>query len=197
MFLFRNFCYKTNDLKMPYVTFSTYSEHTKKTEKTEETEQTEAAMRDTALLDTYRKARDRLGPKNRANSIKKDGNTGSDEASKVLSTDTVDEVKILVTDKEDLQEDPSGGNNQHVDAIVHRTRTLDEFYYDTLHDTTDRDKDQVVWRHLRPLKKWKEEWKEGDPIHILRVDQLWVWVIDEGKFHKSRTNPPALICMCD
>jgi hypothetical protein len=58
-------------------------------------------------------------------------------------------------------------------APVHQSRTLDQYYYSSLPNTSARDNDQVVSRYLQ-----KEGKKEN--IRILRVDQLWLWVIDES-----------------
>lgn len=50
-------------------------------------------------------------------------------------------------------------------------RTLDQFFYTTLDDTDSRDQDQVVYRHTKR--------RSMTPV-ILMVDQLWLWVINEG-----------------
>jgi hypothetical protein len=60
---------------------------------------------------------------------------------------------------------------------VHGSRTLDQFYYHSLSSTETRDFDQVVTRYIET--KPKEMW-ERDGCTILRVDQLWLWAIDEG-----------------
>ncbi len=59
-------------------------------------------------------------------------------------------------------------------------RTLDEYFYTHLESTLERDQDQVVYRYT----KWSPEPK------IFMVDQLWLWVLNEGKFSKSRTMSP-------
>lgn len=62
----------------------------------------------------------------------------------------------------------------------HPRRTLDQFYYPALEDTSERDKDQTV-------SKWsgKQLPKDGriqadDQSSMLMVDQLWCWVLDES-----------------
>jgi hypothetical protein len=52
--------------------------------------------------------------------------------------------------------------------MVHGSQTLDQFYYRSVPDTTDRDERQVVLRYQ----------KEEEEKRILRVDHLWLWVID-------------------
>jgi hypothetical protein len=63
------------------------------------------------------------------------------------------------------------------EKVVHGSRTLDQFYYHSLSSTETRDFDQVVTRYIET--KPKEMW-ERDGCTILRVDQLWLWAIDEG-----------------
>lgn len=93
--------------------------------------------------------------------------------------------------------------------IIHRSRTLDESYYDFLVDMDERNKDQVVTKHfVRSRNTFNREnyvRSERVPItrhpvtnehdsnvgyskrrdgtmKILRVDQLWLWVIDDSTF---------------
>lgn len=66
----------------------------------------------------------------------------------------------------------------HEKPFMHVRRTLDQYYYHTMKDTTIRDRDQVVFRWAK--KMWPDE---DDSVHnILMVDQLWLWVLDGGKF---------------
>jgi hypothetical protein len=55
---------------------------------------------------------------------------------------------------------------------LHPRRTLDQFYYSHLPDTSERDGDQTVTRMTA-----------GDPggPKLIMVDQLWMWIIDESK----------------
>jgi ankyrin repeat protein/Mg2+ and Co2+ transporter CorA len=52
---------------------------------------------------------------------------------------------------------------------LHVRRTLDQFFYHSI-DTTERDTDQVVYRHFRRNLKSRE------PM-IFMVDQLWLWIL--------------------
>lgn len=68
----------------------------------------------------------------------------------------------------------------HEKPYMHIRRTLDQYYYHTMKDTTERDKDQVVYRYAK--KMWPEE---HESVHnILMVDQLWLWILDGGKLVK-------------
>ena len=71
--------------------------------------------------------------------------------------------------------------------------TLDQFYYTTISDTEDRDQDQVLSRYLQARKEEASQRKKQETMKpqnkgekdemeesILAVDQLWLWVIDEG-----------------
>lgn len=65
----------------------------------------------------------------------------------------------------------------HEKPYMHIRRTLDQYYYHTMKDTTERDEDQVVYRYAK--KMWPEE---HESVHnILMVDQLWLWILDGGK----------------
>jgi hypothetical protein len=77
--------------------------------------------------------------------------------------------------------------------VLHESRTLDQFYYHSLKDTTERDASQVITRYVDNLTRPKpsdrsklEQWEilrsKLEQWEILRVDQLWLWVIDESTF---------------
>jgi hypothetical protein len=75
--------------------------------------------------------------------------------------------------------EPAGGPN-------HPRRTLDQFYYPALSDTSARDADQTI-------SKWSGTSlpEDGGPQAtnesvLTMVDQLWCWVVDESM-------PPTLI----
>ena len=59
---------------------------------------------------------------------------------------------------------------------IHCRRTLDQFSYYMLDSTESRDRDQVMYR-------WAKKWREKAPAKdrpILMVDQLWLWVLNDG-----------------
>jgi hypothetical protein len=61
------------------------------------------------------------------------------------------------------------------DHPLHIRRTLDQYYYHTLTDTTMRDKDQLLTSYQNK--------NEMQPRILTMVDQLWLWVLngDQGK----------------
>jgi len=61
--------------------------------------------------------------------------------------------------------------------IIHASQTLDQFYYHSLANTDLRDRDQVVTRYIEGTRN-KNLW--GSELTVLRVDQLWLWVVDES-----------------
>jgi hypothetical protein len=63
---------------------------------------------------------------------------------------------------------------------VYHSRTLDEFYYYAAKHTEQRDCDQIVTKFIDKQLQRKPD-QRGESFEILRVDQLWLWVIDEGK----------------
>ena len=79
--------------------------------------------------------------------------------------------------------------NLYEQPPMHPRRTLDQYYFSTLKDTTARDKDQVVYRGTRTRTL------ENDDSHeprIVMVDQLWLWILDDSMFCKALT--PRYLC---
>jgi hypothetical protein len=91
----------------------------------------------------------------------------------------VEYFQLLAKLASDIPSDPHAKlfrANIHNDPPMHPRRTLDQYYFSTLKDTTSRDKDQVVYRGT---KKEKSDW-EHEP-RIVMVDQLWLWILDDSK----------------
>lgn len=88
---------------------------------------------------------------------------------------------MLYRDYPSIASAASGDNTfTAADQFYHARRTLDQFYYPALDDTSIRDSDQTI-------SKWSGEDvdKDGKPKAtseslLVMVDQLWCWVIDEG-----------------
>jgi hypothetical protein len=57
-------------------------------------------------------------------------------------------------------------------------RTLDQYFYSHLKNTTQRDQDQVVYRYM---KKYSRRYGYTSGPKILMVDQLWLWILNEGE----------------
>lgn len=67
--------------------------------------------------------------------------------------------------------------NEHLysSSPLHMRRTLDQYYYWTVIDTTTQDQNQVVCHGTR---------SSSDPEatgRVVMVDQLWMWILDESK----------------
>ncbi|RYP20955.1 hypothetical protein DL765_002492 [Monosporascus sp. GIB2] len=60
------------------------------------------------------------------------------------------------------------------DAPLHIRRTLDQYYFVTLDDTSERDKDQVVYRGTKAGQSLP-----SDTTRVVMVDQLWLWILDD------------------
>lgn len=95
------------------------------------------------------------------------------------------------------------------DKQLHCRRSLDQYMYTTLPDTSVRDRDQILYKSRlldsgRSISIFKEEEEEdiqnpgwendesddedGTPGNVLVVDQLWMFVMDDGRkfyFEKS------------
>ncbi|KAI1768625.1 hypothetical protein GGR53DRAFT_383781 [Hypoxylon sp. FL1150] len=68
-------------------------------------------------------------------------------------------------------------------AVIHKSRTLDEIFHGPTAETKKRDFDQVVTRWIN---RNRENETRGSS-DILRVDQLWLWVIDDKTVISSGT----------
>lgn len=75
--------------------------------------------------------------------------------------------------------------------VVHKPMTLDQYYYPTIFDTSERDNDQVISKYISKQSgssshKQRADQKQGEVDKsikkILMVDQLWIWIIDESMF---------------
>jgi len=63
----------------------------------------------------------------------------------------------------------------HKTKPLHLRRTLDQWYYSTTCDTSQvRDSDQIV-------SKFGPEKKKKGSRAVLVVDQLWLWLLGDGK----------------
>ncbi|KAI9647516.1 hypothetical protein NHQ30_003901 [Ciborinia camelliae] len=61
---------------------------------------------------------------------------------------------------------------------VHISVTLDQFYYHSLKDTESRNIDQVLMRHQQQMAC---NVRDSSEYLLCMVDQLWVYVIDDGR----------------
>ncbi|KAH9240602.1 hypothetical protein K456DRAFT_1719835 [Colletotrichum gloeosporioides 23] len=83
----------------------------------------------------------------------------------------------LVLDEIDLRQSLFAA---YKDSVIHQPTTLDEFYYhfasdnDSRRDRDFRNKDQVITKYLKPGGK-----QELNYWPVLRVSQVWIWIIDE------------------
>lgn len=67
---------------------------------------------------------------------------------------------------------------------LHCRRTLDQYGYYSLDSTERRDMDQVIY-------SWAKNWREKTPAKyrpILMVDQLLLWVLNDGCYNASSSS---------
>ncbi|TGO08593.1 hypothetical protein BTUL_0201g00070 [Botrytis tulipae] len=67
------------------------------------------------------------------------------------------------------------------DKVIHGTRSLNQFYYHCLADMPTRDQSQVVTRSFLDIKNGDTVPESQITWSYLVVDQLWLWIIDEGE----------------
>ena len=74
---------------------------------------------------------------------------------------------------------PISPPSQFIQRPQYLRRTLDQFYYPALDDTSDRDEDQTISKWTgTPLKDGRD--KAASDSAMIMVDQFWCWIIDEG-----------------
>lgn len=71
--------------------------------------------------------------------------------------------------------------------VVHKIRSLDEFYYPNLPDLARRDAGQVATRYLTDKSQGNRK-EVGDWWPIIAVGQLWLWIFDESGRFDSHQN---------
>ncbi len=100
------------------------------------------------------------------------------------------EAEMSSTEQTDSVTDENTSKSRAKNAwkIQHKSQTLDQFHYQFLDDTTERDDDQVVSRYIKESRK-KAGLNPEVKKAILRVDQVWLWVIDQGTFSDTSSWP--------
>ncbi|KAI1174739.1 hypothetical protein F4777DRAFT_552834 [Nemania sp. FL0916] len=73
------------------------------------------------------------------------------------------------------------------DKIIHGTRSLDQFFYNALPETDERDKNQVFTRSWFGVDNGQGVPDSAKRWPYLAVDQLWLWVIDDDTIVTSST----------
>jgi hypothetical protein len=68
------------------------------------------------------------------------------------------------------------------DKLLHPRRTLDQYYYSSLKDTTVRDSDQTIskWTGSGCIDLGGRAAAGADSLLIM-IDQLWCWVLDDSE----------------
>lgn len=84
--------------------------------------------------------------------------------------------------EETLGQEPMNTKEIKPKEVWHQPLTLDQYYYATIKDTSTRDNDQVLSRYLQGISKDKNRNSQhsNEATWILAVDQLWLWIVDEG-----------------
>lgn len=111
-----------------------------------------------------------------------------------------DSVDIAKQGKKNKRPNDQKGNRLYQQYLkpgqekgIHTPRSIDQYYYSSLADTSRRDVDQVIRRYQN--RKWKEEAEasygnnktpdDDCDFQMVMVDQLWLWVIDDSKSFAS------------
>ncbi|KAM3085736.1 hypothetical protein ACMFMG_002801 [Clarireedia jacksonii] len=121
---------------------------------------------------------------------KSDGKIETEDVKAQAELKLQDKNLSLAAEYSRSNESKDGGkNNAENDwKKLQESRTLDEYYYHSLSDIEKRNANQVVTRYID--KVCHENHMEKEQWEILRVDQLWLWVIDEKTIITSSTDRP-------
>lgn len=114
-----------------------------------------------------------------------------------------DHQKLESTSHVNQQDSVWPSSKQDTPLIVHEALTLDQYYYKSIKDTYTRDRDQALWRLFddyqyektpkstrftgganMPQDHKSPENKTQD-YKILKVNQLWLWILDDGDISVS------------
>lgn len=74
---------------------------------------------------------------------------------------------------------------EYIDGLkpLHPRRTLDQFYYSSLRNTSTRDSDQTISKWTGVGVELGGRQSAHGSSRLIMVDQLWCWVLDESKRH--------------
>lgn len=75
-------------------------------------------------------------------------------------------------------------------SSLHPRRSLDQFFYSSLPETTTRDKDQVVSKNTAHTRAGKK---------MVMVDQLWLWILEVARPHSEnhdQTQKETVVFTC-
>jgi hypothetical protein len=80
-----------------------------------------------------------------------------------------------------------------IDNQKYPRRTLDQFYYPALHDTSVRDKDQTVSKWTGTALGLDGKEKASTDSLLIMIDQFWCWIINKS----SSCAPLAMLSIAD
>ena len=81
-----------------------------------------------------------------------------------------------------LESDQEGGG-------IHPRRTLDQFYYSSLFNTTQRDADQTISKWTGSGVGENGRSSAGKDSQLFMIDQLWCWALDNSKSSNALRKP--------
>lgn len=87
--------------------------------------------------------------------------------------------------REKIERDLSGFLKVQNGKSLHPRRTLDQSYYSSLWDTTDRDQDQTMSKWTGDQVGVNRKADADDDRLMIMIDQLWCFILDESKSDSS------------
>lgn len=87
--------------------------------------------------------------------------------------------------REKIERDLSGFLKVQNGKSLHPRRTLDQSYYSSLWDTTDRDQDQTMSKWTGDQVGVNRKVDADDDRLMIMIDQLWCFILDESKSDSS------------
>lgn len=98
----------------------------------------------------------------------------------IQSCKPLEPLQVSASHRETIEHGTSQFLNDKNYRTLHPRRTLDQFYYSSLGDTSSRDRDQTISKWTGPNVPADGRTGAVDQSLIIMVDQLWCWVVDDS-----------------
>lgn len=99
---------------------------------------------------------------------------------RIQSGRSLESLQGPVSHREVIEHGTSEFLNDKNRRTLHPRRTLDQFYYSSLGNTSTRDRDQTISKWTGPNVPSDGRVGAVDKSLMIMVDQLWCWVVDDS-----------------
>ncbi|KAL1635968.1 hypothetical protein SLS56_001320 [Neofusicoccum ribis] len=96
------------------------------------------------------------------------------------------ELKEVMDNRGSGKREISNRLGTHMGPFFHARRSLDQYFYTALDDTSARDADQVVMKRSGRMLPPEDR-------KMIMVDQLWLWILDQDDCDTNHNVTPAIL----